>query len=293
VVGSTAIRGNLATANPSGRASAAGGGVAIVALFRATLQFQGSSLAENRANAVNGLAEGGGVFVYCQGGGATAELLFERSGAVFNVASGASAGGGFASFFTEGGSAQSHVLLRNSTLARNTSSAEAAEGRGGALHVSSTGGGAQARVELSNVTLALNRASTAGGAFWVNAEGGGATEGIGIRNSIVWGNVAPSDADCPSRTPIDAGGHSVLGSLACLFVRGLPGFIAADPLLGEIDETVTPVLRPTSLSPAIDLGDPAGCRDERGIALGSDQLGVPRPQGLRCDAGAVEFETLN
>lgn len=45
-------------------------------------------------------------------------------------------------------------------------------------------------------------------------------------------------------------------------------------------------------SPAIDAGNPAGCEDEAGEALTTDQRGEPRPQGTRCDIGAFETARL-
>jgi hypothetical protein len=44
-------------------------------------------------------------------------------------------------------------------------------------------------------------------------------------------------------------------------------------------------------SPLVDAGDPAGCTDEKGGPLLADQRGVTRPQGSRCDIGAVEVVT--
>ncbi|MGZ9226502.1 MAG: choice-of-anchor Q domain-containing protein, partial [Anaerolineales bacterium] len=43
-------------------------------------------------------------------------------------------------------------------------------------------------------------------------------------------------------------------------------------------------------SPAIDTGNPAGCTDQNGNLLTTDQRGVARPQGGRCDIGAFELE---
>ncbi len=42
-------------------------------------------------------------------------------------------------------------------------------------------------------------------------------------------------------------------------------------------------------SPAIDAGDPTGCKDADGQLLQTDQRGVDRPQGRACDLGAVEY----
>jgi hypothetical protein len=46
-------------------------------------------------------------------------------------------------------------------------------------------------------------------------------------------------------------------------------------------------------SPAIDAGNPAGCKDQNGNLLTTDQRGIARPQGGRCDIGAFELEVVN
>jgi hypothetical protein len=47
-------------------------------------------------------------------------------------------------------------------------------------------------------------------------------------------------------------------------------------------------------SPALDAGNPAGCRDFAGNLLRTDQRGLPRPGGAErtgCDMGAYESQT--
>jgi hypothetical protein len=56
---------------------------------------------------------------------------------------------------------------------------------------------------------------------------------------------------------------------------------------------VGPILRLKLDSPAIDHGDAKGCRDEQGQLLATDQLGMARPQGTRCDVGASEVDKGN
>ena len=46
-------------------------------------------------------------------------------------------------------------------------------------------------------------------------------------------------------------------------------------------------------SPAIDAGNPSGCRDFAGELITTDQRGVARPQGAACDIGAYEFACGN
>ena len=85
-------------------------------------------------------------------------------------------------------------------------------------------------------------------------------------------------------------GYSLLSSSAgCpIFVSANTDLIDVDPRLGALDnhggETETVNL--LSGSPAIDAGDPDGCRDPDGIELLTDQRGYVRAG--RCDIGAYE-----
>ncbi|HUB75982.1 MAG TPA: choice-of-anchor Q domain-containing protein [Solirubrobacteraceae bacterium] len=66
----------------------------------------------------------------------------------------------------------------------------------------------------------------------------------------------------------------------------LDGYLGA--LAGNGGSLQTVALLPGS--PAIDAGDPDGCSDASGAPLASDERGVARPQGGRCDIGAYEYE---
>jgi CSLREA domain-containing protein len=69
------------------------------------------------------------------------------------------------------------------------------------------------------------------------------------------------------------------------------GVTLADPMLGPLayygGPTQTHALLPGS--PAIDAGDPSGCLDSEGVLLATDQRGLFRHAGGRCDLGAYEF----
>jgi hypothetical protein len=72
---------------------------------------------------------------------------------------------------------------------------------------------------------------------------------------------------------------------------------STDPLLGPLQNnggpTSTMALR--TGSPAIDAGNPSGCRDSKGNLLKTDQRGMPRPDKPEdktgCDIGAYERQT--
>jgi CSLREA domain-containing protein len=107
------------------------------------------------------------------------------------------------------------------------------------------------------------------------ATGAGAVAGpASLRNSIVSANRAPS---C-SGSPTNGGGNISFPDNTC------PG-MHVDPLLGPLADNGGPTrtFALTSGSPAIDLvpATGAGC-------LATDQRGVARPQGAKCDAGAYE-----
>lgn len=89
-------------------------------------------------------------------------------------------------------------------------------------------------------------------------------------------------------------GHNLDSDGSSGFVNGAIGDIVGTPTnpidarLGPLSYngglTLTHALRHGS--PAIDSGS---CVDTEGVALATDQRGVPRPQGLSCDIGAFEF----
>lgn len=63
-----------------------------------------------------------------------------------------------------------------------------------------------------------------------------------------------------------------------------------DPHLGPLQDNGGPTFThmPAADSPALNAGDPAGCADNLGHLLATDQRGIARPQGASCDIGAVE-----
>jgi hypothetical protein len=74
------------------------------------------------------------------------------------------------------------------------------------------------------------------------------------------------------------------GDLTGTWVDHFPGL---GLLLDHGGSGRTHALYPTSA--AIDAGDPGGCRDADGVVLATDQRGVPRTIGRRCDIGAYEL----
>jgi CSLREA domain-containing protein len=173
-----------------------------------------------------------------------------------------------------------------STLMRSTVSGNRANDSGGGIH-GGTG-------SLSSVTVTANTADADGNGL---GNGGGINSDVSMTNSIIAGN---ADASPPPQTAIPdcsgtmtSGGYNLIGrNTGCVFTQaagdkvGTPG-IPLDGGLGSLRDnggpTRTHALRP--FSAARNAGAPrAGCSQ-------TDQRGVPRPQGKRCDIGSYEYVT--
>jgi hypothetical protein len=172
------------------------------------------------------------------------------------------------------------LLLSNSTVSSNT----ALGGRGGGI---SNDGDAT----INNSTITGNN----------TAEGGGISNLYGVslvlRNSIVAGNTAVNGPDCYDNSDygglISSMGYNLVGNTTlCPFTASIGDLTNVDPNLDPLQNnggpTFTHALLPSS--PAIDTGNPAGCKDQNDNLLTTDQRGVARPQGARCDMGAFELE---
>jgi hypothetical protein len=186
-----------------------------------------------------------------------------------------SVGGGL---FNDGGLA----AFANSTIAGNT-----AGQRGGG--VSNEGG---ATLSLFNVTLAFNAAETGGSGGGIY---NGVTSTVKFQNTILsnnqigTGGVVPSDC---SGAIVSQGYNDISSTSGCV-VSGTatgnlpPQSAQLQPLQNYGGTTQT--LNPFPTSPVIDAGNPAGCTDDLGGTLTTDQRGWARPHGPRCDMGAVEY----
>ncbi len=180
-------------------------------------------------------------------------------------------------------SADATVTIRNSTISGNSLSTPNATAQGGAIHNSGSSSFGAVFV-LSNVTVTNNSAKTGGGLFQILAGS------ITLQNSIVAGNTASTAGpDCSG--PIASQGHNLIGNTAgCTFAATTGDLVnvAANlgPLANNGGPTLTHALNPGS--PAIDAGDP-GVPGSGGTACeATDQRGITRPQGPRCDIGAFE-----
>jgi uncharacterized repeat protein (TIGR01451 family) len=146
---------------------------------------------------------------------------------------------------------------------------------------------------LRNSTITANTATGQGGGIFINAG-----SGIDVLNSILSGNTDPASAECifsgSGSVSIVAVGHDVFGNVSSCFnpasALGNKNGIA-NPGLGPLANNGGPTLThaPLAGSPALDNGDPAGCKDaDNSTVLSSDQRGQGRKLGASCDSGSVE-----
>lgn len=151
----------------------------------------------------------------------------------------------------------------NSTIARNQGSGIAVK---------------EGDVSAASCTIARN-----GGTGLAAGEGE-----ITVQNTLLAGNAQGCSGTVRST------GYNLTDDLRCAF--GQTGDITSDdPRLGELADNGggTQTVALGNGSPAIDAADPGGCADpSSGGMLTSDQRGVRRPSGGRCDIGAFETQAV-
>lgn len=182
------------------------------------------------------------------------------------------------------------------TMVNSTISGNAALGSGGGLVV-----GSGSAAGLYNVTIADNTANADGD---VTGDGGGiriASGAVSLSHTIIAGNrdngaIGAIHPDCSGTFNSldynligDTTGCALIGQTA-RNVTGAPAGL--QPLADNGGPTDTHALLRSS--PAIDAGNPTGCRDHKGLVLTTDQRGYVRPvdgdrlPGSACDIGAFE-----
>ena len=181
------------------------------------------------------------------------------------------------------------LMLTNSTVSGNSASS------GGGIYNAfiifvKIGGG---KANLFNATITNNEAAVIGGGV-LNVSG--AT--FNFQNTILAGNFTSGlPSDCAGT--INSNGNNLMASLNNCTVNG-GGVTVADPKLGPLRNNGGPTQTHALLagSPAIDGGDPNGCRDNAGMLLPTDQRGFLRPADgnnddtVRCDIGAYEANAV-
>lgn len=188
------------------------------------------------------------------------------------------------------------VDLLNSTVSGNGSFVH-----GGGIY--NDGG----NIGLSNVTVTDNTSNSDLSADNDGYGGGVVNNGAGVVNlwnSLIAGNVRGVGGGFALLVPDCAGtltsqGYNLVGykSSTCNIVDAGPGGDQiGDPaminaLLGPLADNNGPTLTHSLMagSPAIDTGNPLGCRAAGGGLVTKDQRGSHRPSGSTCDVGAYEF----
>lgn len=289
----TRVTGSLVEATTGGMATGLGGGLSLVG---GPFTIREARISSNEIDATGGSspasARGGGVFA---SGSADVEI---RESAVRGNRAGAAGPGGSESTGAGLQVASSNLALRASTVSGNVASAggQALGGgivlTGGGPHVvtnstiagnrasgtTARGGGidTDTTLTLTNATLARNEAKIGGGLY---VEGGTTT----LRATILAANTAPDGPNC-SQNVASAGHNLIANTSGCGFAhqtsdrRDLPAKLG---LLGG-NGGPTQTIVPRKGSPALNWIPEAQC------AFPRDQRGVKRPQGARCDIGAVE-----
>ncbi|MDQ6922579.1 MAG: IPTL-CTERM sorting domain-containing protein [Pseudomonadota bacterium] len=263
---------NVAAGATGGAVGAAGGAISVDGGAN-VINITNSTLSGNQANGGTAGAEGGAIEE--SGGNSSVYVITGTtiSNNSVNATTGNARGAGFMA------SADATVTFRNSTISGNSLSTGSATVQGGAI--ANTGGSV---FVLSNTTVTNNSAKTGGGLFQTGAGS------ITLRNSILAGNAASTTGpDCNGT--IASQGHNLIGStVGCTFAASTGDLLGASANLGPLANnggpTQTHALNVGSV--AIDAGD-SGVPGSGGTACeATDQRGVTRPQGVRCDIGAFE-----
>lgn len=168
------------------------------------------------------------------------------------------------------------VTINNTTIAGNN-----ATFMGGGLAVGAQNNQPAGPVYLSNTTIVSNLAQYGGG-VWASHFA------LVLRNTLVANNHGGQAPDCS--VYITSAGYNLIGNTAgCNFTPGAGDLVNVAAGLGA--RAGLPAYLPLLTgSPALEAGDPAGCRDQAGTPLTADIRGVARPQGAACDIGAYEAE---
>ena len=194
--------------------------------------------------------------------GSSGGAVYTRNGTLtatrtaFTSGSAGSSGGGLFSVNTA-------ATLTNVTVSNNSASSA-----GGGIYLSG------AAMSLNNVTIAENSAAVGGG---VQVE----TGTFNFANTIISTNLG---GDCGGT--LNTQGYNLLGTAPGCTVTGVTtgNLLNVSPLLALLSNNggITTSHALLLNSPALNAGNPAaGCAT-------SDQRGVARPQGGRCDIGAYE-----
>ena len=237
------------------------------AVGRGTLPGDGGGL----ANELVGVATITDTFIKLnaaggQGGGILNAGSLTLRGSAIKVNAAVAPGGGIANSGTLG--------VVNTSVSTNSTAVA-----GGGISTSGT-------VSLNNATVVFN--TSAGEAGGISQTDGTVT----VSNTILAANTAPAGAEC--KGTLASAGYNLVGDPDGCTIGGDPtgNMMGQDPRLAPPAANGGPTPNHALLagSPAINAGNPAPPGSVDGACAPTDQRGVARPQGGRCDIGA--YETL-
>ncbi len=261
---------------------------------------------------ITGLTISGGLSGRFEGGGIQNDGDLTIDGVVVSANNADAASEGSVAGAVNGGV----MTVRNSTFEGNTTINAGAGGSAGAIvqvgallvvnstftgnRVTGAGDAGGAILNFTPLTTIVN--STIAGNVVAQGAGGILSDGnLALANSILAGNlVATAANDCVGS--VTSRGYTLLGTTdRCALTAATGDVIGANPLLGPLAANggPTPTMALLAGSPAIDAGNPAATSDADPPAppalvpcRTTDQRGVARPQGARCDIGAFELQPL-
>jgi CSLREA domain-containing protein len=186
------------------------------------------------------------------------------------------------------------LVVMNSTISGNFST------RSGAGIFASTGSGVNA-TSLFNVTITGNTANSdnAGVGIGGGVANDASNSTLNFQNSIIAGNSTVvvtgggnllSFDDCSGT--ISSLTNNIMQNVNSSYCTVTGPVTIADPNLGPLQDNggSTFTHAPQSGSPVIDSGNSSGCTDNLGALITTDQRGLHRPEGTRCDEGAFEVQ---
>jgi hypothetical protein len=242
----------------------------IIYVFLTDLTLNGVTIRGGRGGNVN--RGGGGL------GMIGSNLNVADSTITDNVGFGAG-GGGIGSF-------ASTFRIENSTISHNTSFS--GYGGGGIINFA-----AGATSTISSSTIFENQNDSGRGDAIADAFSGPGT--MVVKNSVLASPTRGVSDDCYAAPGVVVSqGHNIAGDGTC-FLTGPGDMNSTNPLLGPLANNGGNTLTHALLngSPAIDAIPLADCTNIGGVPIVTDQRGVARPQGSRCDIGAYELLSVD
>lgn len=193
--------------------------------------------------------------------------------------SGNSAGYGGAIYNDATGSGTARATIANATFSGN-----AAGSHGGAIY-NEVGSNGDGRLTLIHATFNGNSASRGGAIFNYGASGNTERSGPTLRGAILWGDTASQEGAEIHNQNAEPRVHDSIVAGGCPTGSQCSGVTTGNPALGALADNggFSRTMRPNTGSAAIDTAASGSCPS-------TDQRGVPRAQGSRCDIGAVEVE---